>query len=153
MSSDREKEIPALIVIYLIKLFELWTRYTKVFFFVGKEDSYRIAQKYERKFMQLFKESVFREVVHVSSLDQMLSLQAEYVLTVYAALLTYIIFASPTRNRQMVQSIRSSEYYKKLKSSKFELLITRPELTGQPIILEQYIDTYADFGCHFIAYS
>lgn len=87
------EETLALIVIYLIKLFELWVRYTKVFFFVGKEDSYRIAQKYERKYMQLFKESVFREVVHVSSLDQMLSLQAEYVLTIYSALLMYVIFA------------------------------------------------------------
>ena len=53
-------------------------RFTKVFHLVGKENTFRIAQKYEQKYLKLFRDSVFREVVHVSSLGQMLELQAKY---------------------------------------------------------------------------
>eukprot|EP00026_Physarum_polycephalum_P001066 Phypoly_transcript_01067.p1 GENE.Phypoly_transcript_01067~~Phypoly_transcript_01067.p1 ORF type:complete len:1167 (+),score=163.07 Phypoly_transcript_01067:204-3704(+) len=106
------------------QIFALWIRFTKVFHLVGKENTFRIAQKYELKYLKLFRDSVFREVAHVSSLGQMLELQAD-----------------PQKHRQMVQSVRNSEYYKKLKACRFELVVIRPELTGQPIILEQLIDT------------
>ena len=32
----------------------------------------------------------------------------------------------------MAQSVRNSEYYKKLKTSRFEQAILRPEISGQP---------------------
>lgn len=53
-----------------------------------------------------------------------------------------IEYSSPTRHRQMVNTVRGSEYYKKLKACRFELVIQRVELTGQPIILEQVIRKY-----------
>ena len=52
----------------------------------------------------------------------------------------------------MAQSVRNSEYYKKLKTSRFEQIILRPELSGQPIILEQVIGNSSVFWLFYILY-